>query len=138
MPGSSTSGSCSPVRRALANREGGHGPRDRDSLRARGLTVAYGDPAGCLEAVTAMLDDYDHDQLVCAHARVVTDRGIWVCPILLDVPDGNLGDDLTTAARAPFALSKAACHTCWLHGAICSNPGAAAPETPFATTGVAT
>ena len=88
--------------------------------------------------VTAMLDDYDLDQLVCAHARVVTDRGIWVCPILLDVPDGNLGDDLTMAARAPFALSKAACHTCWLHGAICSNPGAAAPETPFATTGVAT
>ena len=88
--------------------------------------------------VCGMLDDYDLDQLVCAHARVVTDRGIWVCPILLDAPDGDLGDDLTAAARAPFALSHAACHTCWLHGAICSNPGAAAPETPFAAAGATT
>ncbi|HET9333344.1 MAG TPA: radical SAM protein [Gemmatimonadota bacterium] len=88
--------------------------------------------------VSGMLDDYDLDQLVCAHARVVTDHGIWVCPILLDAPDGNLGDDLTVAARAPFALSHAACHTCWLHGAICSNPGVVAPETPFATAGAAT
>ena len=81
------------------------------------------------ERVTAgMLTAYDLDQLVCAHARVVTDRGIWVCPILLDAPDGNLGNDLSAAARAPFALRHAACHTCWQHGAICANPGAAAPE----------
>ena len=81
------------------------------------------------ERVTAgMLTAYDLDQLVCAHARVVTDRGIWVCPILLDAPDGNLGHDLSGAARAPFALRHAACHTCWQHGAICANPGAAAPE----------
>ena len=82
------------------------------------------------ERVTAdMLEGYDVEQLVCAHARVVTDRGIWICPILLDSPEGRLGDDLGTAARAPFALAHAACHTCWLHGAICANPGAAAPET---------
>jgi molybdenum cofactor biosynthesis enzyme MoaA len=87
--------------------------------------------------VHGMLEDYDLDQLACAHARVVTDRGIWVCPILLDAPDANLGDDLVAAARAPFALSHAACHTCWLHGAVCANPGAIAPETPFAATGAA-
>ncbi|HEY7472797.1 MAG TPA: radical SAM protein [Gemmatimonadota bacterium] len=82
------------------------------------------------ERVTGgMLAGYDLDQLVCAHARVVTDRGIWVCPILLDAPDGNLGADLTTAAATPFGLSHAACHTCWQHGAICANPGAAMPET---------
>ena len=75
-----------------------------------------------------MLEDYDLDQLVCAHARVVTDRGIWVCPILLDAPEGNLGDDLARAAAAPYALAHGACHTCWMHGAICANPGAAAPE----------
>ena len=75
-----------------------------------------------------MLEDYDLDQLVCAHSRVVTDRGIWVCPILLDAADGGLGDDLGRAAAAPFALSHGACHTCWMHGAICANPGAAAPE----------
>jgi hypothetical protein len=75
-----------------------------------------------------MLEEYDLDQLVCAHARVVTDRGIWICPILLDAPDGYLGDDLTRAADAPYALAHGACHTCWMHGAICANPGAAAPE----------
>ena len=85
------------------------------------------------ERVTSgMLVGYDLDQLVCSHARVVTDRGIWVCPILLDAPDGNLGDDLAAAARAPVALSHAACHTCWLYGAICANPGGAAPETAVA------
>jgi molybdenum cofactor biosynthesis enzyme MoaA len=76
-----------------------------------------------------MVADFDLEQLVCAHARVVTDRGIWVCPILLDAQDGNLGDDLKRAARTPFALSHAACHTCWQHGAICANPGSATPET---------
>jgi hypothetical protein len=75
-----------------------------------------------------MLAEYDLDQLVCAHSRVVTDRGIWVCPILLDSPDGRLGDDLDRAARAPFALAHAVCYTCWLHGAICENPGGSAPE----------
>ena len=75
-----------------------------------------------------MLAEYDVDQLVCAHSRVVTDRGLWVCPILLDTPDGNLGDDLERAARAPFELAHAACHTCWLHGAICANPWGMAPE----------
>ena len=46
------------------------------------------------ERVTAdMLEGYDVEQLVCAHARVVTDRGIWICPILLDSPEGRLGDE---------------------------------------------
>ena len=61
-------------------------------------------------------------------ARVVTDRGIWVCPILLDAPDGGLGDDLAAAAARPFRLSHGACTTCWMHGAVCANPGAAVPE----------
>lgn len=81
------------------------------------------------ERVTnGMLEEYDLDQLVCAHSRIVTDRGIWVCPILLEAPDGDLGDDLGKAAAAPYALAHGACHTCWMHGAICANPGAAAPE----------
>ncbi len=84
---------------------------------------------GVEERVTTnMVKDFDVGSLVCAGARVVTDRGIWVCPILLDAPDGNLGDDLAEAAATPFRLAHAACHTCWLHGAICSNSGLAAPE----------
>lgn len=90
---------------AEAERDGGYGPADR--------------------VTNAMLEDYNLDRLVCASARVVTDRGIWVCPILLDAPDGRLGDDLAAAARAPFRLRHAACSACWTHGAICSNPATA-------------
>jgi pyruvate-formate lyase-activating enzyme len=77
---------------------------------------------------TPMVAGYDPDLLLCSSARVVTDRGIWVCPILLDAPDGNLGDDLAAAAARPFRLGHAACTTCWMHGAVCANPGASTPE----------
>lgn len=94
-----------------------------------GAEAGRSGPYDASDRVTnGMLEGYDLAQLVCGHARVVTDRGVWVCPILLDAPEGNLGDDLARAASAPFALGHAACHTCWLHGAICSNPGVATPE----------
>lgn len=73
------------------------------------------------EIVTAaMMDGYDVTQLLCATGRVVTSRGIYVCPILLDFPDARLGSGLEEAAR-PFPLAHHACFTCWLHGAICTN-----------------
>ena len=78
---------------------------------------------------TRMMEGYEPELLLCSSARVVTDRGIWVCPILLDAPDGNLGDDLAAAAARPFRLRHSACTTCWMHGAVCANAGAALPET---------
>jgi MoaA/NifB/PqqE/SkfB family radical SAM enzyme len=85
----------------------------REALRSRGYTDA--------EIVTpAMLEDYDVTQLLCAGGRVVTSRGIYVCPILIDEPDANLGATLEEADR-PYALRHRACYTCWLHGAICTN-----------------
>jgi molybdenum cofactor biosynthesis enzyme MoaA len=88
------------------------------------------------ERVTrSMMEGYDLDQLICARARLVTDRGVWVCPILLDEPDARLGDRLATAAPAPHHLRHAACSTCWQHGAICSNPGSLTPETGAASSG---
>ncbi|HYO46435.1 MAG TPA: radical SAM protein, partial [Gemmatimonadota bacterium] len=98
------------------------------TLRIGAEAVRAGGYADYEQVTNEMLAEYDLDQLVCAHSRVVTDRGIWVCPILLDSPDGELGDDLESAARTPFPLAHAACHTCWLHGAICANPGAVALE----------
>ncbi|HET9581863.1 MAG TPA: radical SAM protein [Gemmatimonadota bacterium] len=86
---------------------------------------------------TRMVDGYDPDLLLCSSGRVVTDRGIWVCPILLDAPEGNLGDDLAAAASRPFRLGHAACTTCWAHGAVCANPGAALPEAGAAADPVA-
>jgi uncharacterized Fe-S cluster-containing radical SAM superfamily protein len=72
-----------------------------------------------------MMRDYPADMLLCSRARLVTHRGVWVCPILLDHPGSRLADSLrSTDAVKPARLSEQACYTCWLHGAICSNlPG---------------
>ena len=69
-----------------------------------------------------MLEGYDQSQFLCSHGRIVTSRGVHVCPILVDHPDSLLGQSLEAAA-GPFALRHQACYTCWLHGAICSNTG---------------
>jgi AdoMet-dependent heme synthase len=68
-----------------------------------------------------MMDGYDAGQLLCSHARIVTDRGVAVCPILVEAPDAHLGPRLRDAL-GPFALRHHACHTCWQHGGICANP----------------
>jgi len=68
-----------------------------------------------------MMANYPADLLLCSSARLVTARGVWVCPILLDDPSARLGDTVTEAARRPARLRSGACYTCWTHGAICSN-----------------
>ena len=67
-----------------------------------------------------MLDGYDVGQLLCEHARIVTDRGIVVCPILIEALDMLLGPALADAHR-PAVLRHAACFTCYQHGALCAN-----------------
>ncbi|MBI3821453.1 MAG: radical SAM protein [Planctomycetes bacterium] len=67
-----------------------------------------------------MMAGYDANLLVCSHSRMVTDRGVFVCPILIETPAARLGVTLTEASK-PFAIEHAACTTCWQHGALCSN-----------------
>ena len=75
------------------------------------------------ERVTAaMMEGYDSSQLLCASSRVVTSRGIYACPILIESAAARMGSTLEEADR-PVRLGASACHTCWLHGAICSNYG---------------
>jgi sulfatase maturation enzyme AslB (radical SAM superfamily) len=75
-----------------------------------------------LDRVTPqMLDGFDTSTLVCEHSRVVTDRGVYVCPILIESADARLGDTLDEA-DVSFELSHGACFTCYRYGAICSNP----------------
>lgn len=81
----------------------------------------YRDP----ERVTRdMMDGFDANQLLCSHSRVVTDRGVAVCPILLEAPDAHLGRSLAESLR-PFALRHHACYTCYQYGSLCANPSAA-------------
>lgn len=87
---------------------------------------------GPADRVTAdMLDDYDRSQLVCEHSRIVTDRGVHVCPILIESPDSLLGQSLAESL-VPYAIQQGACTTCYQYGAICSNASSlpARPETP--------
>ena len=74
------------------------------------------------ERVTsAMMRDFDASQLICEHSRIVTDRGVSICPILIEAADAKLSDDLADSL-VPYALSHGACFTCYQYGAICSNP----------------
>jgi len=69
----------------------------------------------------SMMEDYDQSLLICSHSRVVTDRGIHVCPILIESDDSLLGQTLGESVK-PFPLKHGACVTCYQYGAICSNP----------------
>jgi AdoMet-dependent heme synthase len=70
-----------------------------------------------------MMEGYDAGRLLCNRARIVTDRGIMVCPILVEAADALMGPSLA-AAQKPFALKHRACYTCYHHGALCANPSA--------------
>ena len=73
------------------------------------------------ECVTpVMLDGFDRDLLMCTNSRLVTDRGVWVCPLLVDKPDARLGTTLDDAASS-YELRHQTCVTCWRYGAICGN-----------------
>lgn len=86
-----------------------------------------------VDRVTAeMLAGYDTTQLVCQHSRVVTDRGIAVCPILIDSPDSIMGETLGQANRG-FAITHGACATCYQFGAICTNPSSGRLLAPLTT-----
>jgi sulfatase maturation enzyme AslB (radical SAM superfamily) len=68
----------------------------------------------------SMMEDFDRDQLLCHHSRVVTNRGVYVCPILIESPDAKMGDTLAESLL-PFQMQHGACYTCYQYGAICSN-----------------
>src|SRR5579872_4684042 len=70
-----------------------------------------------------MMADFDQSHLICNHSRIVTDRGVHVCPILIEAPDSRLGATLLEALGA-FPLRHYACYTCYQYGALCANPSA--------------
>jgi molybdenum cofactor biosynthesis enzyme MoaA len=71
-----------------------------------------------------MMDGFDEGQLICNHSRIVTDRGVFVCPILIEAEDAQLGDTLAEAL-GPYPLRHHACSTCYQYGSLCSNPSSA-------------
>jgi uncharacterized Fe-S cluster-containing radical SAM superfamily protein len=85
-----------------------------EAVRSRG----YADD----ERVTPeMMQGVPADHFICATSRIVTDRGVHVCPILIEEPDSVLAPTLAEATTKDYALRHQACYTCWLSGAICTN-----------------
>jgi molybdenum cofactor biosynthesis enzyme MoaA len=64
------------------------------------------------------LSDADFDALQCSSARMVTAKGVYVCPILIDQEDARLGNSLADSL-GPFPLRHRSCHTCHAQGLSC-------------------
>jgi molybdenum cofactor biosynthesis enzyme MoaA len=73
----------------------------------------------------SMMAGYDRSQLICSHSRIVSAKGVHVCPILVDQPDSILGTRLASAKQT-YELRYHACLTCYQYGALCSNASTAA------------
>ncbi len=65
-------------------------------------------------------ENYDITNLQCATSRMATEKGIYVCPILVNHDDANMGDTLKETLR-PFALAHPACYTCRVTGMTCRS-----------------
>ncbi len=69
------------------------------------------------------LEGFDRSLLMCSNSRLVTDDGVWVCPLLVEMPDARLGSKLEGAARR-YELKHHACVSCYHYGTICGNVSA--------------
>lgn len=58
------------------------------------------------------------DHLQCSSCRMVTDLGVWVCPILVNEPSAKMGETLADTLGG-FALAHPACWTCHVYGVSC-------------------
>lgn len=68
-------------------------------------------------------DNFDapaSDALQCSSCRMVTSKGVYVCPILVNAPEARMGNTLAETLR-PFELRFGACHTCWVEGVTCTT-----------------
>jgi AdoMet-dependent heme synthase len=64
------------------------------------------------------LSDSDAEVLQCSSCRMITSKGVYVCPILIETAEARMGDTIAETLR-PFPLRYGACHTCWVEGVSC-------------------
>ncbi|MEM1206388.1 MAG: radical SAM protein [Acidobacteriota bacterium] len=60
------------------------------------------------------------EHLQCSSCRMVTDQGVWVCPILVNEPEGRMGATLADTLDT-YPLGHPACWTCHVHGVSCKT-----------------
>jgi MoaA/NifB/PqqE/SkfB family radical SAM enzyme len=58
--------------------------------------------------------------LQCSSCRMVTDQGVWVCPILVNEPSGRMGERIADTLGA-YPLDHPACWTCHAYGVSCKT-----------------
>ncbi len=66
------------------------------------------------------MSEKDASVLQCSSCRMVTSRGVYVCPILIDEPEARMGEAIDETLR-PFPLRYGACHTCWVTWMTCAT-----------------
>ncbi len=66
----------------------------------------------------AMMDGFPPERLQCSTSRMVTERGVWVCPILVNEEPARMGTTIAESLRA-FPLYSGACWTCHRFGVSC-------------------
>ncbi|MEE8277811.1 MAG: radical SAM protein [Thermoanaerobaculia bacterium] len=71
-----------------------------------------------LRAGDAPAGSWDH--LQCSSCRMVTDQGVWVCPILVNEPSGRMGERIADTLDE-FPLTHSACWTCHSYGVSCKT-----------------
>lgn len=60
------------------------------------------------------------EHLQCSSCRMVTDLGVWVCPILVNEPAGRMGATLADSLDS-YPLAHPACWTCHVYGVSCKT-----------------
>ncbi len=68
------------------------------------------------DLVAADFQTWDH--LQCSSCRMVTDQGVWVCPILVNEPTARMGARLADTLN-PAPLDHPACWTCHHYEVSC-------------------
>lgn len=64
------------------------------------------------------LTDEELEKLQCSSCRMVTSKGVYVCPILIEEPEALMGQGLRETLR-PFELAFPSCFTCHAYGVTC-------------------
>ena len=65
-------------------------------------------------------DNYPMDNLQCATSRIVTSKGVFVCPILIAAPRAWMGWTLGESLGS-YTMESPACYTCRTSGLTCKN-----------------
>lgn len=60
------------------------------------------------------------EALQCSSCRMVTSKGVYVCPILIERDDARMGQSLKDTL-GPFSLADPACYTCHVDGLRCAT-----------------